>query len=161
MNCSFRGCRWSSVLAKAEPDPRFAEAEVAFGQPPLEAIAEAPRLRWLHVSSSGITRYDTAEFRAAMARRRIAVTNSAAVYAEACAVQAFGFLLAQSRQLPVALRTRTPNGSPAWHALRAASTTLAGKTVLIVGYGAIGRRLAELLRPLTVTVLAYRRRASW
>jgi phosphoglycerate dehydrogenase-like enzyme len=34
---------------------------------------------------------------------------------------------------------------------------LAGQTILIVGYGAIGRRLAELLAPYSVRVIGYRR----
>ena len=33
-----------------------------------------------------------------------------------------------------------------------------GQTVLIVGYGAIGKRLAELLRPFNVRVIAFRRK---
>jgi phosphoglycerate dehydrogenase-like enzyme len=87
------------------------------------------------------------------------VTNSATVYHEACAVHALSFILAQARQLPLALKTRTANGSPAWHALRGSSRTLRGENVLILGYGAIGRRLAELLRPLAMNVTAYRRKA--
>src|SRR5208282_5905461 len=94
----------ASVLAKAEMDPQFATVDVAFGQPDLEAIAEAGQLKWIHVSSSGITRYDNPEFRALMARRRIPVTNSASVYNEACATHVLGFMLAQARNLPVALR---------------------------------------------------------
>ena len=87
------------------------------------------------------------------------VTNSASVYNEACAVHLLSFLLAQARQLPLALKTRTANGTNEWHALRGSSTTLRGQTVLILGYGAIGQRLVELLRPLHMKVLAYRRKA--
>ena len=83
----------SSVLAKAERDPQFAMVDVAFGQPEPEAIAEANRLKWIHVSSSGITRYDNPQFRALMAERKIAVSNSASVYKEACAVHALSFVL--------------------------------------------------------------------
>jgi phosphoglycerate dehydrogenase-like enzyme len=149
----------ASVLANPPPDPRFATAEIAFGQPNPAAIAGAKELKWIHVSSSGITRYDNPQFRAELAGRNIPVTNSAAVYQEACAVHALSFMLAQARDLPLALKTRTPNGSPQWNALRAASRTLRDETVLILGYGAIGKRLAELLRPFHTNILAYRRRA--
>src|ERR1700690_4576721 len=67
----------ASVLARAERDPQFATVDVAFGQPELQSIEEAGRLKWIHVSSSGITRYDHPEFRAPMARRKIPVSNSA------------------------------------------------------------------------------------
>lgn len=146
-----------SVLAKSAPDPQFAAAEIAFGQPDAQAIVDSPRLKWIHVSSSGITRYDNPRFRALMAQRKIPVSNSAAVYAEACAVHVFSFMLAQARNLPVALKSRAAGGSPAWSSLRASSSTLRDETVLILGYGAIGRRLAELLQPLGMAVTGFRR----
>ena len=155
----FPGTPVSSVLARAERDPQFATVDIAFGQPEPEAIAEARRLKWIHVSSSGITRYDNPQFRALMAARKIAVTNSARVYNEACAVHALSFMLAQARKLPLALKTRAANGTKAWYAIRGTSGTLRGETVLLVGYGAIGRRLTELLRPFDMKVIAYRRKA--
>jgi phosphoglycerate dehydrogenase-like enzyme len=147
----------TSVLAKPEPDPQFPTADVAFGQPDPQAIKDAPRLKWIQISSSGITRYDNPEFRAQMANRQIAVSNSASVYSEACALHALSFILAQARNLPLALRTRTANGTGTWHALRAGCIPLEGQTVLIIGYGAIGQRLAELLAPFHMKVIAYRR----
>jgi phosphoglycerate dehydrogenase-like enzyme len=148
----------ASVLSKSERDPQFATADVAFGQPDPVAIAEAGRLKWVHVSSSGITRYDTPEFRALAAQRGIVVSNSASVYNEACAAHALSFILAQARRLPLALKTRAAGGTAAWHAVRGSCRTLRGETVLIVGYGAIGKRLAELLRPFDMKLIAYRRK---
>ena len=151
--------RLSSVLAEPEQDPQFDNVDVAFGQPDPQAIEKATRLKWVHISSSGITRYDNARFRAMVAERKVAVSNSASVYYEACAVHALSFLVAQARVLPLALKTRTANGTPAWNALRGASRTLRGETVLIAGFGAIGKRLAELLRPFEMRVIAFRRKA--
>lgn len=149
----------ASVLGAATADPAFARAEVAFGQPDPEAVAAAPALKWIQLSTSGYTRYDTPDFRALVARRDIPVCNAALVYAEACAVHAASFILAQARNLPAALRSREPHASPAWRDIRAAGTTLQGCTVLIVGFGTIGHRLADMLRPFGVNVLAYRRKA--
>jgi phosphoglycerate dehydrogenase-like enzyme len=149
----------TSVLSKGEPDPQFATVDVAFGQPDLESIREAQRLRWVQVSSAGITRYDSAEFRELTRARGIAVSNSSEVYNEACAVHALGFMLAQARQLPLGLRTRAASGTPEWLAIRAYSRTLRDETVLLVGYGAIARRLAELLEAFDVKIIAHRRQA--
>jgi phosphoglycerate dehydrogenase-like enzyme len=149
----------ASVLSAPERDPQFATADIAFGQPDPQAIAEAVKLKWIHVSSSGITRYDNPKFRALVSERKIAVTNSAGVYNEACAVHVLSFMLAQARNLPRALSSRTANGTDEWRGLRGSSTTLRGQTVLILGFGAIGRRLVELLRPLHMNVIAYRRKA--
>jgi phosphoglycerate dehydrogenase-like enzyme len=149
----------SSVLAKAERDPEFANADIAFGQPDVGAIAEASQLKWIHVSSSGITRYDNPEFRAQMKRRGIPVSNSASVYNESCATHTLSFMLAQARVLPWALKTQTANGTDAWLRLRGSCTPLRGQSVVILGYGAIGRRLVEMLRPFDMNVVAYRRKA--
>ena len=149
----------ASVLAQAEREPQFAAADVAFGQPDVQAITEAGQLKWIHISSSGIARYDNPEFRDLMARRKIPLSNSASVYHEACATHVLSFLLAQARNLPLALRTRTANGTDVWRALRGSCAPLRGKTVLILGYGAIGRRLVEMLRPFDMNIIAYRRNA--
>ena len=148
----------SSVLAKAEPDPRFTNVDIAFGQPDPGAVEQAQGLQWIHISTSSISRYDNPKFRQLVAERKIAITNSASVYQQACAVHALSFILAQTRQLPLAIESRPPGGTSAWHALRNSVRTLRGETVLIVGYGAIGKRLTELLRPFEMTVLAYRRK---
>ena len=148
----------ASVLAKAEHDPQFATVEVAFGQPDIDAIRDAPRLKWIHVSTSSVARYDHAEFRALLARRGIAFSNSASVYSEACALHALSFLLAQSRSLPAALASYAVGGTPEWHALRSSCVPLRGQTLVILGYGAIGRRLVELLKPFDMKVIAHRRR---
>lgn len=148
----------SSVLAKAERDPQFASVDVAFGQPDTQAIAEASMLRWVHVSSSGITRYDNPEFRALMAKRGIPVSNSASVYNESCAAHVLSFVLAQARGLPRALGSRAANGTLEWLELRGSSVPLRGQTALILGFGTIGKRLAEMLHPLGVQVIAHRRK---
>lgn len=149
----------SSVLANPARDSRFGTVDIAFGQPDPQAIADALNLKWVHISSSGYTRYDNPDFRALAAERKFAVTNSASVYEEACAVHVFSFMLAEARSLPLALQTRTPNGSEAWKALRSASTTLRGQNVVILGFGAIGKRLVELLRPFQMNIMACRRKA--
>ncbi len=148
----------TSVLARAERDPQFAAVDIAFGQPEPEAIAEASQLKWIHISTSGITRYDNPQFRALMAERKIPVTNSASVYNEACAIHVLSFMVAQARKLPLALKTRAASSTNAWKEIRGTSGTLRGETVLILGYGAIGKRLAESLRPFDMKLMAYRRK---
>ena len=151
--------RSTSVLEKAPPDPQLFSADVAFGQPDPDALTQVRALKWLQVSSSSITRYDNPEFRGWVARHDVIVCNSASVYCEACAEHALAFMLAQSRRLPRSLETRAAGGSDVWHRLRGDSVPLRGQTVLIVGYGAIGKRLCELLRPFEVNVVAVRRTA--
>ena len=148
----------TSILAQGEPDPQINSADIAFGQPEVTALLESPRLRWVHISSSGITRYDTAKFRAELTARKVILSNSSSVYEEACALQALAFILAGARCLPESLRARFANGTPEWSTLRGACRPLRGQRVLIVGYGAIARRLTTFLHPLGLEIMAYRRR---
>ena len=147
----------SSVLAEGEPDPAFGQADVAFGQPDLESIERSERLRWVHISSAGFTRYDTPEFRALAAARGLLVTNSSSVYAEACAEHLLAFMLANARALPAALRTRTASGTPEWLHLRAGGVSLRRQRVVILGYGSIAACLVKMLAPFEMEIVAMRR----
>lgn len=149
-----------SVLSKSEPHAALAEADVAFGQPDVAGLLEAGRLRWLQVSSAGYTRYDTTEFRAEAARRNLLVTNSSTVYAEPCAEHALAFLLAQARQLPDGLRAGGAGDFTSWPQLRDHSTLLRQQSLLILGFGSIGRHLVALLHPFEMRVAAFRRRSK-
>jgi phosphoglycerate dehydrogenase-like enzyme len=147
----------TSVLEDAPVDSKLAEAHIALGQPTAKGVLEAPRLRWLQVSTASITRYDTPEFRAAVAEKKLVVTNSSLVYDQACAEHLLAFMLAQARQLPRALAITTPSGTDTWYQLRASCRLLRGQTVLIVGYGAIAEKLVGMLAPFAMRVRAIRR----
>ncbi len=147
----------SSVLADVPTDPLMQEADIVLGQPRVDAVLSSTNLKWLQVSTAGYTRYDTAEFRAAVKQRGIPVTNSSHVYDDPCAEHVLAFMLANARQLPRALATRCPNGAPEWNALRSDSRLLQGQSLLIVGYGAIAERVIELLGPFKMQITAMRR----
>jgi hypothetical protein len=135
----------------------LAGADIAFGQPDEAVVISSQRLRWVHITSAGYTRYDRDDVRAALRERGAALTNSSHVFDEPCAQHALAFLLSLARRLPQALMTQ--QSDRAWNSgpLRDDSFLLNGQTVVLLGYGAIGRRLAELLRPLEMRVIALRR----
>src|SRR5262249_10913372 len=87
------------------------------------------------------------DFRAAAAARGLVVSNSSSVYDAPCAEHALAFMLAQARQLPCGLRSRYPAGSVEWHRLRDDCRLLGAQMVVLLGYGAIARRLVGLLAP--------------
>ncbi len=145
------------VLAAGAADPALDGADVAYGQPDVEQVMRCSRLRYVALSTAGYARYDRADFRAAMRARGVPVTNSSQVFADPCAQHVLAQMLALTRNLPVQLRNQ--DGPREWRYLedRFTAGVLTGKVVLLLGYGAIGRRLAELLRPFGCTVTAYRR----
>ncbi len=154
----FPGRTAESVLVRTEPDPALGTADIAFGQPDVAGVLKSERLRWIHLTSAGYTRYDTPEFRAFAKSRGLLVTNSSAVYAEACAEHVFAFMLAQARRLPQGLQIRCASGSPQWIQLRESSALLQKQRAVILGFGAIAARLVELLAPFEMEVIAMRRK---
>ncbi len=147
----------ASVLAAGASDPTMDGADIAYGQPDLGDTLRLTRLRWVALSTAGYTRYDTAEFRAALAARGTPVTSASGVFADPCAQQMLGCMLALVRNLPAQLRNQ--DGPREWRYLedRFTATVLTGQNVLLLGFGAIGKRLAELLSPFGGKVTAYRR----
>ena len=140
-------------LTAGAGDPRAREAEILFGQPAVDDLLASKNTKWMHITSAGYTRYDTPETLAFLRQNQIAFTNSSSVYDSPCAEHALAFILAHNRRLAPSLQAKTWT----YGELRPQTRILEGQTVLIVGYGAIGERLAELLQPFRCTVRGLRR----
>ena len=150
----------ASNLVKAAPDPALLEADVAFGQPDPEMALQSARLRWIQLTTAGYTRYDGKAFREGFGGRGAQLTSSSEVYAEPCSEHVLAMMLAQARQLPASHETQRTDH--AWPTLprRAISRLLLGQKVILLGFGAIGRRLAELLAPFRMDITAVRRKPA-
>jgi phosphoglycerate dehydrogenase-like enzyme len=148
----------TSNLAASGHDAAIDEADVAFGQPDPAAIMHAPRLNWVQLTSAGYDRYDRPDLRAALGARGAMVSNSSSVYEEPCAEHVVAMMLALARQLPASLdNQRGPKGWPDKE-LRRNSRLLTGQTVILLSFGAIARRVVELLAPYRMNVIAVRRK---
>lgn len=149
----------ASVLSAGQADPSLAEADVAFGQPSVDDCFRYPRLRWVELSSAGYTRYDREDLRENFRARGTMLTNASEVFANSCAQHVLAMMLSLGRQLPQSLRDQLTDHS--WHYAerRYDSRLLDGQTVVLLGFGAIGRRIAELLAPFRMRLLAVRRSA--
>ncbi|HSV15830.1 MAG TPA: D-2-hydroxyacid dehydrogenase [Tepidisphaeraceae bacterium] len=149
--------RNASNLVPGAADPLLEQADVAYGQPDPKQVVDCPRLKWIHLTTAGYTRYDSAPFREAMRARNTIVTNSSAVYDAPCAEHILAMMLSLARQLPQALdeqrNTRAWSSKP----FRARSRLLDGQTAIIYGFGSIARRLVELLAPLRLNMVSVRR----
>ena len=142
--------RWRRLLDRAE---------VAFGYPRdaadgfAELVRGAPRLRWVHGTSAGAGEHVRAAELTAEELERVAVTSSSGVHAVTLAEFClFGLLAFASRQLPRLLadqRERRWGHYP--------TGELRGRTLLVLGLGAIGIEVARLARAFGMRVLAVRR----
>jgi phosphoglycerate dehydrogenase-like enzyme len=144
-------------LAAGAADALLEKADIAFGQPDPKQIIQLPNLRWVHLSSAGYTRYDKPEVFEALRRHGTVLTNSSHVFDEPCAQHLLAFMLAGARQLPRCLANQSgPRGWPT-DQVRPQCHLLLGQSALLLGLGAIARRLVELLAPLRMKLSAVRR----
>lgn len=135
-----------------------ADAEIAFGQPDAAQLMNSAALRWAHLNSAGYTAYDSDDFRAAFKKQNKILTNSSDVYAEPTAEHAVALVYAMARQLPQCMTNQLGERGWPFYPTRAASRLLKGQTVLLLSFGHIARRIAELLAPLGMNLVAVRRR---
>jgi phosphoglycerate dehydrogenase-like enzyme len=131
--------------------------DIAFGTPHAEAILDCENIKWFHVNLAGYTPYDRADFREKFREQNRIMTNSSAVYVEPCAQHVLAMIMALARQLPGSLDNQ--RGAKEWpyDETRQSSYLLSGQTALILGFGTIGRRLAELLTPLRMKLIGFKR----
>jgi phosphoglycerate dehydrogenase-like enzyme len=147
----------ANVLTAGAADPALAAADIAFGQPDAAQCLACERLRWVEVTTAGYTRYDTPEFREGFRARGAIFSNVSEVFADPCAQHVLAMMLALGRRLLDSHRDQLTDHT--WHYAerRYDSRLLTGQTVLLLGFGAIGRRLAELLAPFGMNLIAVRR----
>src|SRR5450631_3902488 len=111
-----------------------------------EALAAAPRLKLVSILGTGTDNVDLGAAR----RRGITVTNTPGVGAPSVAELTFGLILAVTRAIPLSdgrLRAGT------WQHVE--GPELEGKTLGLLGLGAIGERVARLGRGFGMRVIAW------
>ncbi len=150
----------ASVLSGGQKDDSLMEADIALGQPNPEDCLANPRLKWVEVTSAGYTRFETAEFFEGFKARAGVFTNASSVFADPCAQHVMAMMLALARQILPSHQDQLADQSWHYDERRYHSRLLTGQTVVLLGFGAIGRRLAELLAPFGVKLYALRRQSG-
>ena len=154
---------WTETQRLADPEElaRRIEAEgisvlvVEADFLPEELFRQAPGLRLVAVTRTSLTHVDVD----AATRYGVAVINAPARNAQAVAELTIGLMLALSRRIPT-LDSETKNGgwrSPVapYIAMHTCERELAGKTLGVLGLGAVGGRVARLGQAFDMRVLAY------
>ena len=116
-----------------------------------DALRGAPSLRWVHAHSSGADRPVYGELLA----RGVAVTTSSGANAGVVVQTALAGVLMLARRFPQLMAAQRRRS---WEPLMGSGLPrdLAGQTVVIVGWGPIGRGLGSLLAALGLHVIAVR-----
>ncbi len=111
-------------------------------------LARAPDLRWVHSAAAGVERLMTPAGRA----RGLAITNGRGVFSGPIAEYVLMMVLAVNRRLPQLLELAAER---TWQPLE--GRELRDTTLGIVGFGSIGRAIAEVAAPFGPRILATRR----
>lgn len=110
---------------------------------------KAKNLKWIHTANAGIN--DLPQF---VIDSDIIVTNSSGVHPTQIAEQVFGYMIMFSRQLNIFHRTQVLQKQ--WQKKDTSKLfELSGKTLGIVGYGRIGKRIGEIGKAFNMHVIAF------
>jgi D-2-hydroxyacid dehydrogenase (NADP+) len=120
-----------------------------------EQLAAAPKLKWIHSFSAGVAQLMFPE----MQSSALEITNASSVHCVPIAQHILGVLIAQARRFPDCLRYQQRAqwaSQELWNA-PVRPRELRGQVLLFVGFGAIGRETAKLVRPMEMRVWAVTR----
>jgi phosphoglycerate dehydrogenase-like enzyme len=141
------------TASKGEIEPALDEVEIGFGDVPFSLIPRMPRLKWIQLWSAGadqLQRYP--EVKSLPFR----LTSASGMHGPQLAEHIFALLLARNRLLRRAFAAQDRHE---WRQFPGAELpVLSGKTMLILGYGAIGESLAGAALGFGMRVTGLRRR---
>ena len=135
-------------------DQLLAEAEVIFSarRLPPNLVSRAPRLRWIQFPMAGVDWVKDTEL---WKNTRVIITTASGVVARPIAEYVLMAMLILAKDLR---RTLASQEARKWD--RYDRGQLGGKTVGILGYGAIGQEVARLAQAFDMRVLATKRRVA-
>ena len=118
-------------------------------------IATARKFKWIHSTAAGVAQLTYPELR----NSGIVVTNASGVHTIPMAEHTLGMLIAMARRFPDYFRAQ---GKKHWAQQdvwdgEVRPREMHGSVLLIVGFGAIGRELAKIARPMGIKVWAVTR----
>jgi len=116
-----------------------------------EKIVQNRRLQWIQSSAAGMDWCLVP----AVVNSDIAITTASGVLADQVAEHTLALILAWMRSLPICLYEQHNRTAPDFRKfLRRPTRNLTASTVGIVGFGGVGRRIAEVLAPFQTTIVA-------
>lgn len=138
---------------EGEANHDIGSCEIVFGNPSPRVIPESQNLKWVQLESVGFGEYADLDWPALDGR--ITLTNLAGFFANPVAETALAGLLALGRGIDRLVRLQDARR---WNSdtLRTELRLLRNASVVMVGFGAINQRLAELLDPFDCQITTIR-----
>ncbi|MDR3139061.1 MAG: D-2-hydroxyacid dehydrogenase [Treponema sp.] len=138
---------------KAEIEKISGRVEIAVGFVPWEMLLRMPRLGWVQLWSAGA---DGLQAYPGLKEMPFILTNTSGIHKQQITEHIFGLILAWNRFFPQAFAAQKRHE---WLRLEDGSVSvLSGKTMLILGFGAIGEQTARAALAFGMSVIGIRRR---
>jgi D-2-hydroxyacid dehydrogenase (NADP+) len=133
-------------VSQEKLDGMLARAEVIYGfAPPMNIVARAPKLRWIHAQSAGVERFLIPE----IIESSILLTNSRGIHGVQVSETVFMMLLMLTKRAHLFLRQQRER---TWQ--RTTPGVLDSKTLGILGLGILGREVARKGKAFGMKVIA-------
>ncbi len=128
----------------------IADADVLYGRPDAEVLAAAKQLKLVQSQSAGV---DFLMNFPELVESDVVLSNTRGAHAPSIAEHAFGLLLALTRKIPASLDYQHKH-QWRWENSYREPREIMGSTIGILGYGQIGRAIAQRASGFEVTTLA-------
>jgi phosphoglycerate dehydrogenase-like enzyme len=129
--------------------------EILFGDVPFGMLPRMPRLAWVQLWSAGA---DQLQKHPEVKALPFLLTSMSGIHGSQMTEHLFALILAWNRSLPAALEAQKAHQWLRFSDHRV--SVLAGKTMLIMGYGAVGEAVARTALSFGMKVIALRRTVS-
>jgi phosphoglycerate dehydrogenase-like enzyme len=139
-----------SRCAPADLAASAADIDIYYGHPTVEMLQIAPKLKWIQSPSAGV------EFVARvpeLVASDIILTNTRGAHGPSIGEHAMALLLAMTRHIPESLE-RQHEKTWSRGGLYRSAREVGGLTMGIIGFGAIGRGIAQRARSFDMNVIA-------
>lgn len=140
----------SDIPSNTDKEKAIGEADIIVGNvKPAGLLQKATNLKWLQLMSTGFEYYKGVDIKAA-------VTNLKDYYSSPCSETILAGIMTLYRATDICTRLKDKHQ---WkgHTLRPQLQLLYGKKVIILGWGAIGKRVAENLKGFNCRIQVYSR----
>ena len=137
---------------RSEIDKLIDRIEICLGFGPWDLLAKMPRLGWFQCWGAGV---DGLVANPELKDKPIKITNTSGIHVEQLTEHIFAMILAFTRKFQILYAAQKKHE---WLDLEA--PVIAGKTMLILGYGTIGEQCAKVALGFNMKVIGLRRHPS-
>jgi phosphoglycerate dehydrogenase-like enzyme len=144
------GLRIVQVSTPEELAAEIRDADVLYGFPTADLLREAKALRWIQSPSAGVNYLQELS---ELVESDVVLTNTRGAHGPSIGEHTFALLFALTRHIPESIQAQRDHYW-ARRELYRTSREMRGSTMGIIGYGAIGRGVAQRARGFDMEVLA-------